>query len=202
MSLLQQESREAAGESYTKGTSHVIIATVIAVVLVSAAVTIYVISGEKPPASTGEIIDVWAHPMHSETSGWDANGAVIPKESIDQVLLFTHVKLHNQGKLPLFLHQAFMNVTTADGTVNTIDVAPATDYLRAFQAYPELAPFRGNPLPTEPTVEPGQTIEGDIVASSRMSKEEWDSRKAVDYTFGFRYQPLLRVTPVGPITEK
>src|SRR3569833_3035010 len=103
MSLLQQESREAAGESYTKGTSHVIIATVIAVVLVSAAVTVYVIAGEKPPASTGEVVDVWAHPMHTETSGWDANGAAIPKEEVDQVLLFTHVKLRNQSKQPFFL---------------------------------------------------------------------------------------------------
>ena len=124
MSLLQQESREAAGESYTKGTSHVIIATVIAVVLVSAAVTIYVISGEKQPASTGEIIDVWAHPMHSETSGWDANGAVIPKESIDQVLLFTHVKLRNQSKQPIFLHQVLANLTLPDGIHSSYAAMP------------------------------------------------------------------------------
>ena len=111
MSLLQQEKRDAAGESYTKGTSHVILATVIAVVLVSAAMTVYVISGEKPPASTGQIVDVWAHPMHTETSGWDANGAAIPKEEIDQLLLFTHVRLHNQGKQPIILHQALANMT-------------------------------------------------------------------------------------------
>ena len=55
MSLLQQEKRDAAGESYTKGTSHVILATVIAVVLVSAAMTVYVISGEKPPADRSEV---------------------------------------------------------------------------------------------------------------------------------------------------
>ena len=43
--------------------------------------------------------------MHTESSGWDANGAAIPKEEIDQVLLFTHVSLHNQSKQPIFLHQ-------------------------------------------------------------------------------------------------
>src|SRR3974377_1226862 len=98
MSLLQQESRSdpASGESYTKGTSHVVAATIVAAVLVSIAIAIYVLAGEKPPAATGDIVDVWAHPMHSETSGWDANGAAIPKEQIDQVLLFTHVRLHNQ----------------------------------------------------------------------------------------------------------
>lgn len=206
MSLLQQNSQEqddaARGEEFTKGSSNVLLASVVAALVVAIAIFMYVKLGEKPPASTGEVSNVQAHMMHRETAAFDAAGATMQQDKFDQVLVFAHVKLHNQGKLPLFLHQAFMNVTTADGTVNTIDVAPATDYLRAFQAYPELAPFRGNPLPTEPTVEPGQTIEGDIVATSRMSKEEWDSRKAVDYTFGFRYQPLLKVTPVGPITEK
>ena len=40
----------AAGESYTKGTSHVIVATVVATVLVSIAVAVYLFIGEKPPA--------------------------------------------------------------------------------------------------------------------------------------------------------
>ena len=115
MSLLQQESRDlAGGESYTKGTSHVIVATVVATALVSIAVAVYLFLGEKPPAATGEILDVWSHPMHTESSGWDANGAAIPKEEIDQVLLFTHVRLHNQSKQPIFLHQIVANAALAE----------------------------------------------------------------------------------------
>src|SRR5690349_914377 len=116
MSLLQQDSTgQASGEAYTRGTSHVVIATIVATVLISIAIAAYVFMSEKPPASTGEILDVWAHPMHTETSGWDANGAAIPKEEIDQVLLFTHVRLHNQGKQAIFLHQIVANATLADG---------------------------------------------------------------------------------------
>ena len=201
MSLLQQETREAAGESYTKGTSHVLIATIIAVVLVSAAVTIYVISGEKPPASTGEVVEVWAHPMHSETSGWDANGASIPKESIDQVLLFTHVRLHNQSKQPIFLHQALANVTLPDGVHSSYAAMPS-DYERLFKAYPYLQQWHAPPISPDLTIQPGETKEGTFVNSFKMAKPDWEGRKGLDYSFNFQYLPSLTLAPKGQITER
>lgn len=201
MSLLQQESREAAGESYTKGTSHVIIATIIAVVLVSAAVTVYVISGEKPPASTGEVVDVWAHPMHSETSGWDANGASIPKESIDQVLLFTHVKLHNQSKQPIFLHQVLANVTLPDGIHSSYAAMPS-DYERLFKAYPDLQQWHAPSISPDLTIQPGETKEGTFVCSYRMTKADWETRKGLGYTFNFQYLPALTLDWKGTVTER
>lgn len=201
MSLLQQESRDAAGESYTKGTSHVIIATVVAVVLVSAAMTVYVISGEKPPATAGEILDVWAHPMHTETSGWDANGAAIPKEEIDQLLLFTHVRLRNQGKQPIFLHQILANLTLPDGIHSSYAAMPS-DYERVFKGYPQLQQWHAQSISPDLTIQPGESKEGTFVCSFRMTKAEWDSRKALNYTFNFQYLPALTVDWKGSITER
>jgi hypothetical protein len=201
MSLLQQEKRDAAGESYTKGTSHVILATVIAVVLVSAAMTVYVISGEKPPASTGQIVDVWAHPMHTETSGWDANGAAIPKEEIDQLLLFTHVRLHNQGKQPIFLHQALANLTLPDGIHSSYAAMPS-DYERLFKAYPQLQQWHASPISPDLTIQPGETKEGTFVCSYRMTKADWESRKGLGYTFNFQYLPALVLDWKGTVTER
>ena len=201
MSLLQQESRDAAGESYTKGTSHVIIATVVAVVLVSAAMTVYVISGEKPPATAGEILDVWAHPMHTETSGWDANGAAIPKEEIDQLLLFTHVRLRNQGKQPIFLHQMLANLTLPDGIHSSYAAMPS-EYERVFKGYPQLQQWHAQSISPDLTIQPGESKEGTFVCSFRMTKAEWDSRKALNYTFNFQYLPALTVDWKGSITER
>lgn len=201
MSLLQQESRDRAGESYTRGTSHVIIATVIAVVLVSIAVTVYVISGEKPPAATGDILDVWAHPMHSETSGWDANGAAIPKEEIDQVLLFTHVRLHNQSKQPIFLHQIVANATLADGIHSSYAAMP-NDFERVFKAYPQLMQWHAAPISPDLTLQPGETKEGTFVCSFRMTKADWESRKGLNYTFNFQYLPALTLESKGAVTER
>ena len=201
MSLLQQESKDmSAGESYTRGTSHVVIASVAAAVLVTIAVAIYVIAGQKPPAASGEILDVWAHPMHTETSGWDANGAAIPKEEIDQVLLFTHVRLHNQSKEPIFLHQIVANATLADGIHSSYAATP-TDFERIFKAYPQLMQWRATPISPDLTIQPGETKEGTFASSFRTAKADWDARKSLDYSFNFQYLPTLTLAPKGPVTE-
>jgi hypothetical protein len=202
MSLLEQESKDlAAGESYTRGTSHVIIATVVATVLVSIAVAIYIFMGEKPPASTGEIIDVWAHPMHTETSGFDANGAAIPKEEIDQVLLFTHVRLHNQSKQAIFLHQIVANATLANGLDSSYAATP-TDFERIFKAYPQLAQWHATPISPDLTIQPGETKEGTFVCSFRVPKADWEARKSLDYSFNFQYLPSMTLALKVPIIER
>ena len=205
MSLLQQNSEElddaARGEELTKGSSNALLASVIAAVLVSLAIFLYIRLGEKPPPAVGEVTNVTAHLMHRETAAVDAAGAAMPQEKFDQVLVFAHVKLHNQSKQPLFLHQAMANITLDDG-IHTSYAAIPVDYDRAFKGFPELSPFRGTPLPSEPTLQPGETIEGDILASFRLTKPEWDARKGLDYSFGFRYQPLLKVVPSGPVVDR
>jgi len=72
MSLLQQDSTElddaARGEELTRGSGHLVITTIIAAVVVTIVVAIYVLAGQKPPDATGEIEQVWAHAQHSESS--------------------------------------------------------------------------------------------------------------------------------------
>jgi hypothetical protein len=206
MSLLQQDAfsnldDSARGEELTKGTSHIVWATIVAAIVVTIAIAAYVIAGQKPPAATGEASNVVAHMMHRETSGFDASGAVMPKEEFDQVLLFTHLKLHNQSKEPLFLRQIMSNVTLADGIHSSYAATP-TDYERLFAAYPDLASLRGKPLPMDATINPGDTLEGDVVSSFRMTKEQFDQRKGVDVSVSFRYQPDLQVTPTGSVVEQ
>src|SRR3954471_2069183 len=115
MSLLQQNPNEtddaARGEELTRGTSRIGIAMVISAVVVTLAIAAYMITGQKPPVATGEVTSVTAHMMHRETSEFDAGGAPKPKEIFDQVLLFTHLKVHNQSKHPVSVHNIMANVT-------------------------------------------------------------------------------------------
>lgn len=205
MSLLQQNSQEqddaSRGEELTKGTSHVLLASVIAAVLVSVAIFVYFKVGEKPMPATGQVTNVVAHMMHRETPGVDANGAPMAKDVFDQVLVFAHARLQNQGKQPLFLHEIMANVTLEDG-VHVSYAAPPGDYERLFKVYPELASMHGTPLPLELTLGPGQSAEGDFVSSFRMTKQDWDARKGLDFTFAFRYQPLLKVTITGQVVDQ
>src|SRR5215469_10354190 len=98
MSLLQQSSPEqddaARGEEFTKGSSNILKASVIAAALVAIAIFLYVRLGEKPPAATGEVSNIQAHLMHRETAAFDAAGAAMAQDKFDQMLVFAHVKLH------------------------------------------------------------------------------------------------------------
>jgi hypothetical protein len=198
MSLLQQDSPvlddAALGEELTKGSSYLIWTTIIAAVLVSIAIAIYVMAGQKPPMANGTIEQVWVHPQHSETSGFDANGAPMAKESFDQVYVFALVQLHNQSKQPLFLHNIMTNAKLSDAIHSSYAATP-TDYGRVFLAYPAMPVPHGKPLSIETTIDPGQTVEGTIVSTFRVSRQEWDARKDLNFTFEFRYQPNLVLTP-------
>lgn len=198
MSLLQKEDAElddaARGESFTKGTSHVVVASVVATILVSLAIAAYVILGEKPPVVTGEILGVTAHAMHTESAGTDANGAPIPQESFDQVYVFTRVRLHNQSPGPVFLSSILTNASLPDG-VHSSYAASASDYDRIFLAYPDMPVPHDKALPLDTTIDSGQTVEGTVVSAFKLAKQDWDARKDLNYTFAFRYQPSVVLTP-------
>jgi len=206
MSLLQRESQNkvddaALGEEFTKGSSHVVWASIAATVLVTIAITIYVITGQKPPAVSGEIVAVWAHPQHTETPGIDASGAPMVKDSFDQVLVFAQVRLHNQSKIPLFLLNVLTNADLEDG-IHSSYAAPQSDYDRVFIAYPGMPVPHGPGLPINLTLEPGQSVDVTFVSSFRLTKEQWDARKKLDFTFAFRYQPRLVLTPKTTVIEQ
>jgi hypothetical protein len=205
MSLLNQDTEElddaALGEEFTKGSGHVVWAAVIATIVVSASIAIYFIAGQKPAAVTGDVVAIWAHPQHTETSGLDANGAPMAKESFDQMLIFTEVKLHNQSKEPLFLEGALTNATLADG-IHSSYAASQVDYDRVFLAYPGLTVPHGTPLSTSLQLDPGQTVDGTFVSSFKLTKDEWDARKGLTFSLNFKYQPSLVLTPQVPISEQ
>lgn len=208
MSLLQQNETElddaAKGEELTKGTSNIGKAVIVSTIALSIAAFVYIYAGEKPPKATGEILNMWAHPIHTETSGFDASGAPMAKESFDQVFVFTQVRLHNQSDVPLFLENVLTNVTEPDKVhVDSSYAANKSDYDRIWVAYPNLQIPHGpalSPLDTE--IQPGQTVEGTVVSAYQMTKQVWDARTGLDMTFVFRYQPSLKLTPHVPVIDR
>lgn len=207
MSLLQQDTTglddAAKGEELTKGTTNLGKAVIISTIALSIAAFVYVYANEKPPMATGEILNIWAHPIHTETSGFDANGAPMAKESFDQVFVFTQVRLHNQSKAPLFLINVLTNFTGQDGNITLNYAANKMDYDRVWVAYPDIQVPHGPALsPLDTMIQPGQTVEGTVVSAFKMTKQEWDARKGLDMTYVFRYQPSLKLTPHVPVIDR
>jgi hypothetical protein len=221
MSLLHQIPEEeiddaALGEELTKGTSHVVVASIVATMVVAIAVAVYVLAGEKPPVASGEIVQVWAHPSHVETSGFDANGGAMEKQSFDQVLLFAHVRLRNQSKVPLFLEDVLANVNLPDGGLSVSEGDPA-QYQEVLLAYPELSALRGTPIPPRTMLPPGQSLDGIAFWVFRVSKQQWDARTdwkpdskrgdpgskfGLNFTIPFQYQHSLVLAPHSPVIEQ
>lgn len=205
MSLLNQNSPKdiddaAKGEELTKGSSHLIWTGLAAAVLVTIAIAAYVILGQKPPVASGEIVAVWAYPHHAESSGFDANGNAMPHESFDQVLLFAQIKVHNDTKEPLFLRSIMANTTLDDGAHSSY-AASHIDYDRVFLAYPGMPVPHGKAITLESTIDPGQTLQGDVVFSFTLAKQQWDARKDLNFTLAFRYQPSVVLAPHSAVIE-
>jgi hypothetical protein len=205
MSLLEMNSTElddaARGEDLTKGTSHLLLGWVIAAAVVLALIAWYTIAAYSVKAPVaGQVASTTVHFVHTESSGFDAAGEAAPKESFDQVLVFTHLKLLNQTQKPLFLRQILTNVTLPDG-IHSSYAASANDYQRLFEAEPALAALRGTPLPFDSTIPPGGTVEGDIVASFHLTQAQWEARKGMDYTASLQYLPNVTI-PAGTVVEK
>ncbi len=198
MSLLHQESGEeiddaARGEEFTKGSSHVVWAAIIATVLIVLVVGIVLLVNSKPVV-TGEIVQVWAHPCHVETSGFDANGQPMPKESFDQILLFAHVTLQNHGKVPLSMENLLANAKLGDGVLS-VSAGSLAQYEEVFLAFPELASLHFKPLNPRAIIAPGGTVDGTAFWAVRLTRQEWDARKDLNFTVVFQYQPSLVLAP-------
>jgi len=183
-----------SGEDLTRDTSHFGLASVAATLLVVFAVAVYVLLTQKPPVASGEIVQVWAYPNHVVTSGRDANGAPMARKSFDQVLVFARIKLRNQSKIPLVLENALANLKQSDGILS-ISAGSTGQFDEVFLAYPELAALHSNALSPHATIEPEQNVEGTAFWIFLMSRQEWEARKDLNFTFKFQYQDDLVLTP-------
>ena len=206
MSLLHQESPQdiddaARGEEFTRGTTHVVWAGAIAALLVTVALALYVLSTQKPPVVSGEIVQVWARPNHVVTSGLDANGESVAKQSFDQVLVFAHIKLCNQSKVPLFLEDVLANARLGDGTLS-VSAGDRAQYQEALLMYPELTALRGNSLSPRTMIAPGESLDGITFWIFRVNKQQWDARADWNFTFRFQYQANLVLAPHTAVMEQ
>ncbi len=159
-------------------------------------------ASRKPPAASGEIVQVWAHPRHVETSGLDANGAPMAKESFDEVLLFAHVKLKNDSKYPLVLENALANVSPADGILS-VSAGSTAQYDEVFLAYPELAALHSNALPPRTRSRRGRAWTGTAFwVFRRYANRSGTRARSLNFTFSFQYQPSLVLAPHTAVMEQ
>ena len=205
MSLLQQDPTHTqevpAGEDLAKGSSHIFWASLAAFVVVTVAITLFLIADHKPPAAVGEVTQIWAHPVHTLSTAVDANGVRGNTEMFDQVLVFANIRVRNQSDQPIVLREMTTNITLDDG-IHSSYGASANDYDRIFIAYPQLAGLRSKTLVRETVVAPGQVMDGMIVSAFHIAPSVWATRKDLNFSIDFKYHPTLLLVPKTQVIEQ
>ena len=207
MSLLQiqndpvhEHDASSEGEDYAKGSSYLLWASLIAFVVVTAGIGLFLYIVHKPPVAAGEITQIWAKGVHTLSETVDAAGVKANPEQFDQVLVISNVRIRNQSDEPIILKDMLTNATFDDG-IHSSYVATSTDYERIFIAYPELSGMHSKTLARDTLIPPGQTVDGQLISKFSVTKAQWAASKDLNLTIQFKLHPDLILTPKGPVTE-
>jgi hypothetical protein len=168
---------------------------VIATIVVTIALGLYVYLGQKPPVATGEVLASTVYPVHTSINNGagGTDGMAGSSESYDQVIVLTKVRIRNQTDIPLFVQDIGSAIKLPDGSQQTNVAASDKDANRVFQAYPSLSYLRADPIPRDITLSPGQAAEGLAIFNYPISKEQWDTLQTAKVVVQFMHQKNLEI---------
>jgi hypothetical protein len=159
----------------------------IALIISTLVVLAWVRFGRKTPVATGDVMRVSIYPVQAKITGGAAGtpGMQGQDEIVNQLLVFAHVRLHNPNTAPITIVDDWAVVTSPDGETNRSEGASQADFEKLFQAYPQLAPVRMDPLRRDLRIQPGQSVDGMVVFSYPLARDAWDKRKSMQVTITF-----------------
>ena len=153
---------------------------VIAAIVVSLALGLYVYLGQRPPVAAGEVLQTTVYPVHTvinNSGGIAQEGMAGSSESYDQVLILTKIKIRNQTDINLFLQDISSAIKLPDGSEQENVAASDRDMDRVFQAYPSLSSLRAvDPSRHNPGSRPGRGRAGYL----QLSPEQGTMGQAAD----------------------
>ena len=155
----------------------------------------YLVSSKKPPTSSGSAIRVVALPLHIESKGSiapGANGTLDQNvEKSDSLVVNMSLDVKNAIGKPMYIKGIQAKLVTDKGEFND-DAAPASDYERILQAYPQLAIPDSKPFQAESSIAANVDQRGLAIFSFPVSRDDWDKRKSLRASINFYdHAPLL-----------
>jgi hypothetical protein len=168
---------------------------VIAAIVVSIAIGLYVWLGQKPPVAAGEILTMNLYPVHTliNNGGGGDTGMPGASEYYDQLLILAKIKIRNQTDIPLFMQDISATIKLPDGSEQVNVTAGDKDMDRVFQAYPSLNYLRAGSIPRDTTLTPGQSVQGLAIFNFPITKEQWDTLQTAKVVVSFMHQKNLEI---------
>ena len=155
----------------------------------------YLVSSKKPPTSSGSAIRVVTLPLHIESKGSiapGANGTLDQNvEKSDSLVVNMSLDVKNAIGKPMYIKGIQAKLVTDKGEFND-DAAPASDYERILQAYPQLAIPDSKPFQSESSIAANVDQRGLAIFSFPISRDDWDKRKSLRASISFYdHAPLV-----------
>ena len=133
---------------------------IVAIVVIGAALIL-----RQPPASGGSIGDVFA--------------VDVPNQNL--VLCTMQITVENHTKKQLVIRGLSATLHSDQGDLDET-AAPAPDFQRYLEGFPDLKPHTLDPLRPETKIPVGGSVTGSIIVAFPVSKEKFDARKGISAT--------------------
>jgi hypothetical protein len=167
---------------------------VIAAIVVSIALGLYVYLGQKPPVAAGEILTMNLYPVHALiNSGGGPEGMQGQGEYYDQLLILAKIRIRNQTDIPLFMQDISATIKLPDGSEQVNVTAADKDMDRVFQAYPSLSYLRADSIRRDTTLNPGQSVQGLTIFNFPITKEQWDTLQSAKVVVSLMHHKNLEL---------
>jgi len=172
-----------------------LVPVLIAAVVLAVILGVYLLSSQQPPTSSGSAIRVVALPLHIESKGSIAPGGegTLDQniEKRDSVLVNIALDVKNAIGKPMYIKGVEGKLVAEKGEFND-SAAPASDYERIVQAYPQLAIPEAKPLQSESSIAANSDQRGVVIFSFPVAREDWEKRKSLQATVNFYdHDPLV-----------
>lgn len=150
---------------------------VIALVLVAVVLALVAWFFRATPVATGSIDEAYAVTVPSQNT----------------VLATVQLTLKNVSKKTITLRNINVTIRTDQGEFSD-DFASVSDFSRYFQAFPDLQQHSIEGIPRELKIPPGAQVSGSVIVRFPITKEQFDSRRALVASVHFYDQNPIEIT--------
>lgn len=192
--------------------SHVLKLGVIAALLVLSTIAGYILLNPAPPTPTGEVLGVTLYEAQPPTLAAQnpaaenpGAGAVLastapPSHAARTLLVLTPVKIHNPTGQPFSIFDLTGVVRLGNAEYQSATVS-AADFPKVFSYYPDLVSYQQPPLLRHSVVQSGGDLQGLLVFSYPLTKEQWDRRASFQVRASFDHGRDIQLSGTNGDTD-
>jgi hypothetical protein len=164
-------------------------------ILITVALVVFLVNPRETSAMSVEKVQILA--PHTEFKAFHGAGQVLDAspQSEDDLYVVATISVTDKIRLPLFLTNATVTLTSPDGSAVEATAISPRYYQRLEASFPALTPMLGTPIYDGDEISPGETRRGCfLVLFPGATDEIWRNKKSAVLTLNLRNQAPQTIT--------